>query len=110
MLLVLVTGVVAVLVALVVSLLALIVSPLPFFALFRILSFNLFMYFSLTLRAASIRLGSFVTFCDVLSMFILRKREKVKHVIRQDPPTLSPPPTPFNLLEKISGYRPDSEI
>ena len=73
----LVAGVAAVLVALVVSLLALVVSPLPFLASFKILSFNLFMYFSLSLRAASTRFGSFVTtFYDVLSMFILRHKEK----------------------------------
>ena len=53
----------AVLVVLVVSLLALLVS---FFTSFKILSFNLFIEFSLPLRAASIRFGSFVTFCDVL--------------------------------------------
>ena len=53
----------AVLVVLVVSLLALLVS---FFTSFKILSFNLFIEFFLPLRAASIRFGSFVTFCDVL--------------------------------------------
>ena len=63
----------AVLVALVVSLLALLVS---FFTSFKILSFNSFIEFPLPLRAASIRFGSFVTFCDVLSMFILRYKEK----------------------------------
>ena len=70
--LVVVAGVVAVLVALVVSLLALVVYPLPFFASLKIHSFNLFMYFSLPLHAASTRFGSFVTFCNVLSMFILK--------------------------------------
>ena len=73
----LVAGMVVVLPALVVSLLALLVSQLPFFVSFKILSFNLFMYFSLPLRAASTRFRSFVTFSDVLSMFILSKKEKV---------------------------------
>ena len=43
---------------------------LSFFASFRILYFNLFMQFSLPLRAASTRFGSFLTFCDVLPMVI----------------------------------------
>ena len=68
----LVVSLLELLVALVVSLLVLIVSLLPFFTSFRILSFNLFIYFSLPLRAASTRVGSFVTFSDVFSMFTLK--------------------------------------
>ena len=55
---------------------ALLVSPLPFFTSLKILSFSLFIKFSLPLRAASIRFGYFVTFCDVLPMFIFRYKEK----------------------------------
>ena len=51
---------VPVLVALVVSLLALVVSLVPFFTSFRILSINLFVYFSLPLRPASTCFGSFL--------------------------------------------------
>ena len=47
-----------------------------FFASFILLSLNLFIYFSLSLRAALTRLGSFVTFSDVLSMFTLKYKEK----------------------------------
>ena len=65
----------AVLVALVVSLLALLVS---FFTSFKILSFNLFIEFSLPLRAASIRFGSFVTFCDVY-LKVQGKKVKAKY-------------------------------
>ena len=72
----LVVSLLVLLVALVASLLSLVVSALPFFTSFRILSFNLFMYFSLPLRAASTRFGSFVTFSGVLSMSILRYKEK----------------------------------
>ena len=45
-----------------------------FFASFKILSFNLFIYFSLPLHAAWTGFGclSFVTFSGVLSMFILK--------------------------------------
>ena len=50
----------------------LLVFLLSFFASFKIFSFNLFIYFSLPLWAVSTCLGSFVTFCDVLSIFILR--------------------------------------
>ena len=67
----LVVSLLALLVALVVLLRALLVPPLPFLASFKILYFNLFMYFSLPLRAASTRFESFLTFSDVLSMFIL---------------------------------------
>ena len=49
---------------LVVSLLALVVSLPPFFTSFRILSFNLFMYFSLHLRPASTSFASFVISSD----------------------------------------------
>ena len=59
-------------VVLVVSSLELLVSPLPFFTLFRILSVDLFVYFYLSLRAASTRFGSFVTSSDVLSIFTLK--------------------------------------
>ena len=74
----LVISLLALLVALVVSLLALVVSLLPFFTSFNIFSVNLFRYFYLPLRAASTRFGplSFVTFCDALSMFILRVQRK----------------------------------
>ena len=74
----LVVPLLALVVWLIVSLLVLVVSLLPFFASFRILSFSLFMYFSLALRAASIRFGSFVTFYDVFSTYILRYKEKKK--------------------------------
>ena len=70
----LVVSLLELLVALVVSLLALVVSLLLFLTSFRVLSYNLFMHFSLPLRAASTRFGSFVTFHDVLSMFILSKK------------------------------------
>ena len=42
-----------------------------------IFSFNLFMYVSCDFLPRSCLLGSFVTFPDVLSVFILSKREKV---------------------------------
>ena len=65
-------------VGLVVSLLELVVAPPPYFASFKIFSFDFFIKLSLPLRPASARFGSlsFVTFCDVLSMFILRYKEK----------------------------------
>ena len=69
------------LVALVVSLLALLVSSLPFFVSFKIFSFNLFIYLSLALRAPLTRLRSFGTFCDVLSMFVLRHKKEYKPLI-----------------------------
>ena len=71
----LVVSLLALVVWLVVSLIVLVVSP-PFFASFKILSFNLFMYFSLPLRTASTRFGSFVTFSDVFSMFYIKQNRK----------------------------------
>ena len=71
-----VTGVVV----LVVSLLALVVSLPPFFASFRILSFNLFMYFSLHLRPASTRFASFVITSDVHVYF----KQKGKKLTKND--------------------------
>ena len=47
-----------------------------FFASFKLSSFNLFMKFFLPLRPASTHLGSFVTFCDVLSMFYFKGQRK----------------------------------
>ena len=49
----LVASLLELLVALVVSLLALVLPPLLFFTSFRILSFDVFIYFSLPLRVAS---------------------------------------------------------
>ena len=72
----LVVSLLALVVRLVVSLFVLVVSLLPFFASFRILSLNLFMYFSLPLHAASTCFGSFVTCSDLLSSFILRYKRK----------------------------------
>ena len=42
----------------------------------NVFSFSLFMYVSCDFLPISCLLGSFVTFCDVLSMFILRYKEK----------------------------------
>ena len=58
------------------SFIACIGSISAFFASFKILSFNLFMYFSLPLRAASTRFVFFVTFSDVLYMFYFKQNRK----------------------------------
>ena len=68
----LVVSLLALVVGPVVSLLVLVVSLLPSFFFY----FNLFMCFSLPLLDASTHFGSFVTFSDVLSLFILRFKEK----------------------------------
>ena len=49
-----------------------------------IFSFNLFMYVSYDLLPRSCLLGSFVTFCYVLSMFILSKMEKINKKINSN--------------------------
>ena len=65
-----------------------------FSASFKIFSFNSFIYFFLPLQAASTRIGFFVTFCDILSIFVLRykhgshpifdsTREKLKRAMEQ---------------------------
>ena len=65
-------------VGLVVSLLELVVFLPAFFASFKKFSFTFFHNIFPALRLASTHFGSlsFLTFCDVLSMFILRYKEK----------------------------------
>ena len=65
-------------VGLVVSLLQLVAYPATCFASFKIFSFVFLINISLPLHPASTNFGSlsFVTLCDVLSMFILRYKEK----------------------------------
>ena len=70
---------VALVVEMIASFFALLVSLLHHFvAPFKILSFSLFTYFSLSLRTASCLLGSFITSFVLLSIFIeSKKRERL---------------------------------